>query len=931
MVCHRLVLLVALAAVLSTASAAQVIDDFENGDISAWNVVAPHYTSLSIVSPGAGGSTKALAIQEVPGELGAHSSNALVHRKFETPQDWSGYVTLELDAAIDSGEWNGYSIRLYNNGQSVLLRGLHVDEPVSGFNTFRFDISSVERDQIDDLIIYVNRTSQNAGQILTVDNIRLSTTPVLTDDVRVIENYSSGSTTYWTGPIAPSYGTQITIASENSPSDSSSPAQCLNAQLAGTGASSTSALFRWRPAQTMDWYDYVTLEFDARITGDTRTDGFSLRIYNTSTTVKLKKIIPGVNDWVTCQIDISEMERDQVKELCFYMNRTDFDSSRILAIDNIRLTKAVMPALPDVVWLDDFETNGNDTLADWDHVYNVSKTLCTTDCISAPNSMDIQLTGTSTSAYIRRSWIASGGPTQDWEDYKYLVFDAKVVDPDPAKPDYPIGFSANVVSGPSSSLMFFCPAVYDTWVTVAVDLSQIECDQVSWLRIYMNRSGRNSTGEILRIDNLRLTNEPQDTFDMYSSNIDDFEDGAIPDWFYSHCVTRGIVNEPGRGNVLRIANGGMKSDNSEWSNTEPYAYTRKLLHGKWEGYKTLTFDARVANSTTDQGYYIRLRSFDSGVPYGKMHSFHPTDQWKTFRIDISNDTYLQYNSTTKLYETKPVRTEVIALLIYPNYFDAYGKSQNGNQELFIDNIRLTNDPPDNLVPVNAAIGDVKNLPDGTYVSFADKIVTQHFYQRMPDPLSSNKIRDIVFIEEPDRSSGIGVMLGLHVNGDGSYYMPGTLVTVTGYLMSGYGQRFIYAKSIEQLGAADVPKPLGMNNKAVGGRASGVIAGPSDGAGLDNTGLRVIIAGKITANGIDPMSGLNVIYVDDGSGVQAEPGKTGVKVYTSLFNQPTDIGKYVTALGLVVTEIDPATYRAYRTIWTEFDYWTYEETVWEITP
>ncbi|HOP80135.1 MAG TPA: hypothetical protein PLZ21_06160, partial [Armatimonadota bacterium] len=59
--------------------------------------------------------------------------------------------------------------------------------------------------------------------------------------------------------------------------------------------------------------------------------------------------------------------------------------------------------------------------------------------------------------------------------------------------------------------------------------------------------------------------------------------------------------------------------------------------------------------------------------------------------------------------------------------------------------------------------------------------------------------------------------------------------------------------------------------------------------------------------------------------------TGVKVYTSLFNQPTDIGKYVTALGLVVTEIDPATYRAYRTIWTEFDYWTYEETVWEITP
>ncbi|MGQ9783837.1 MAG: hypothetical protein ACUVRS_07650 [Armatimonadota bacterium] len=65
---------------------------------------------------------------------------------FTTPSDWGGYTTLEFDAKISAGEWNGYSICIYNDNRSVLL-------------------------------------------LLTIDNIRLSNVPVTTEPVRVLEDF----------------------------------------------------------------------------------------------------------------------------------------------------------------------------------------------------------------------------------------------------------------------------------------------------------------------------------------------------------------------------------------------------------------------------------------------------------------------------------------------------------------------------------------------------------------------------------------------------------------------------------------------------------------------------------------------------------------------------------------------------------------------
>ncbi|MEJ5299189.1 MAG: hypothetical protein WHZ52_14260, partial [Armatimonadota bacterium] len=528
----RALAVMAALGLAATAAGAVTVEDFESGDLSAWYIKAPHYTTLSLVSPGSGGSVNALSIQETPGPLGGRSSSALARRVFQNPANWSGYTTLELDARISAGEWNGYSLRLYNDGRSVLLRGIHSDSSVTGFRTLRFDISGVQRDKITELLFYVNRTAQNAGQALIIDNIRLSTVPVTVDPERTLENFSSGDISRWT-PGGTTPFVNLSLVSGNSPGDFSSPAQALSSVLNST---SQSALFRWRPAKTMDWYDYTTLEFDVRLPVGTVTDGFSVRLYNAGADVRLKKFVPQ-SGYVTCQVDISKMERDQVNEVLFYVNRTGaYDPAskpQTLHLDNLRLTRNPVPPTPDVLMLDDFESGD---FFNWDWIFRVYLAMQTGDFVSAPYSLDIKLTGpSSSSAYTRRSWILGGSPTQDWEDYSSLVFEAKVLKGLPG-PNYPVGFSVNPVSGPASSQLWFYPSGYDQWETIALDISNIDVDQVSWLRFYVNRCLRDDfnvvtgDGQILRLDNLRLSKEPAPPVVIDSPDADDFEDGDIQDW-----------------------------------------------------------------------------------------------------------------------------------------------------------------------------------------------------------------------------------------------------------------------------------------------------------------------------------------------------------------------------------------------------------------
>ncbi len=897
-----------------------MIDDFESGDLTAWFIEAPYYTTLSLSSPGAGGSVHALSIQETAGSQGAHSANALAHRVFTVPADWSAYTTLQFDAKISGGEWNGYSIRVYNDNRSVLLREIHSDSSISGFRNISFDISGIQRDRITEIVIYVNKTRQDAGQILTIDNIRLSNEPVTTEPVRVLTDFSSGDLTRWSAPVSPPYQTTITTTTDDSPNDGSTPAMALSVKLSGT---SNNALVRWRPVQTMDWYDYKTLEFDVKLAVGTTTDGFSIRLYNAGTSVRLKKFVPG-SSYVTCQVDISAMERDQVNEILFYVNRIGaYDPSTKpmrLYIDYIRLTKTALPPSPDVVWLDTFDTGTYSPW--WDWMYNTSLSINWLDFISAPASLDIKLTGTSLSAYTRRSWIVGGGQTQDWEDYNSLIFEAKVLKGNPAKPNYPIGFSANVVSGPAGGNIWFYPSAYDNWETIAVDLTPYDVDQVSWLRFYVNRCGRNdydpatAAGQILRIDNLRLSKEPAPPTVVDNPNVDDFEDGNIDDWYYrstheypsgSGVYMEGVATElttdaAGGAYALKITCLTPPGSSS--------AYARKTLHADWSKYKTLVFDAKVEDSSTSYGFGVRIRSFNG---YAQTHEFCPTDQWQTFKIDISQDKV----------GTADARAEVIGLLFYVNGPGMYGVPQSGSQKLYIDNIRLTTET---LQTSFSTIGEAKEVEDGRAVTLSGKVCTGYFPNAFPDKNDPSTLRPVFFLEEPDRSAAIPVVISKGLSSP-TDVPEGSKVNVTGIITSGYGTRYLYATAITIIeSGVDIPKPIGLTHKACGGGRRGLDDGVAGFCGRETNGMYGTVCGRVLAVGSD-IYGNAWMYIDDGSRVEADNGAIGLKVYDywyGYYANEANVGKFVVVTGFVMTgaEIDPYTQkptgRAVRVFWPKME-------------
>ncbi len=915
----------ACVGVLASLASAQTIDDFESGDLSAWNVKAPYYTALSISSPGASGSTRALAITEIPGGQGAHSLNALAHRAFETPQDWTSAQTLEMDADISGGEWNGYSIRLYNDNGSVLLRGIHSDSSVSGFRTIQFNLASVPRDQVTEIIFYVNKTGQSAGQTLSLDNIRLSGTPASIPATRILENFSAGAANWTSGGI-PAFVTLSSIA-DNSPSDSSSPAAALQSVLA---AKSSSALFRWDPPQTMDWYDYKTLEFDVKLPTGTTTDGFSVKLYNASTGVRLKKFIPQTG-YVTCQIDVSSVERDQINEVLFYVNRMSaYDPTAVpakpqtLVVDNIRLTNNAVPASPNVIFLHDMD---NGDLSPWDRVFNTAISLGT-DAVSAPYSLESMLTGTSLSAYVREDFLYNNAPSMDWEDYNSLIFDAKVVKGDPDAPNYPVGFSATVVnggvlvpngpgtSGPGGGPLWFYPSGYDQWETMSLDISKMDVDQVSWIWWYQNRSARNDysvttgQGQVLKLDNIRVSKEPAPPLVTNDPNVDDFEDGQIPDWYYTSMHTDGQTGEVRRGVTTELTTDAASGHYAltMTCNTPPgssSAYGRKTMQANWSSYKTLIFDAKVAASNTSEGFSVTLRSFTN---YAPKHEFRPTNQWQTFQIDISNDKA----------GTTDARAEVIGLLFYVNGPDSYGISQNGAQKLYLDNIRLSTQAMQTNFDT---IGEAKAVADGQVVNLSGKVSSGSFSSIFPDKAAASNLRPVFFLIEPDRSSALPVVIGTAA-GLPSDVPEGNIVDVSGVLSTSFGVRYLYATAITIKGSgAAIPDPLGMVNKAVGSGPVALDQGVPDFFGLETQGHLVEVTGKVLSVGSDGVSKY-WMYIDDGSGVTADNGGVGVKVYDWSGTKATqaNVGRFATVTGFVMNdpEIDPQTSKptgkAIRAIW-----------------
>jgi len=138
----------------------------------------------------------------------------------------------------------------------------------------------------------------------------------------------------------------------------------------------------------------------------------------------------------------------------------------------------------------------------------------------------------------------------------------------------------------------------------------------------------------------------------------------------------------------------------------------------------------------------------------------------------------------------------------------------------------------------SSIGLAKAESNTTMIALSDKPVTA-------------KLSDCSYIEETDRISGIKVMT--------TAYDEGALVDVAGYLSLANGERRITPFFISAPDSGSVPRPLGLQNRALGGGAfNAYTPGITGGKGINTIGLLVIVWGKVT----DVQTGYFIL--DDGS-------------------------------------------------------------------
>lgn len=178
--------------------------------------------------------------------------------------------------------------------------------------------------------------------------------------------------------------------------------------------------------------------------------------------------------------------------------------------------------------------------------------------------------------------------------------------------------------------------------------------------------------------------------------------------------------------------------------------------------------------------------------------------------------------------------------------------------------------------------------NGNYVGEGDIILFRHLSEYHVDDLYMLDTSVSVTSVAAAKSQNVGVSInvsgtGIHVTGayDGYFYMEdddraagikvvsttpvavGNGVAIKGTIKSANGEKYIEATSVTPDSATVKIPPLAMTNKAHG-----------TGGKLPNIGLLCRIWGKVTY--VSPL--WDFFYVDDGSGVSYESGKTGIKVY-----------------------------------------------------
>lgn len=176
--------------------------------------------------------------------------------------------------------------------------------------------------------------------------------------------------------------------------------------------------------------------------------------------------------------------------------------------------------------------------------------------------------------------------------------------------------------------------------------------------------------------------------------------------------------------------------------------------------------------------------------------------------------------------------------------------------------------PFNYLPPTESIGKAKAFTDGTTVTLAGKVVSANFGA-------------CFYIEEIDRSSGIRV--------ESTVTGVSSLVNVVGTLSTVNGERRLISATTEIAGTGEVPGAIALTNRAVGGAPLNTYTpGIYGGTGLNNIGLLITVAGRVTA--IEP----GLCYISDGSTTG------GIAVDTSNLTLQIDSSKYMVITGISST-------------------------------
>ncbi len=148
--------------------------------------------------------------------------------------------------------------------------------------------------------------------------------------------------------------------------------------------------------------------------------------------------------------------------------------------------------------------------------------------------------------------------------------------------------------------------------------------------------------------------------------------------------------------------------------------------------------------------------------------------------------------------------------------------------------------------------ETKLAADNTKIALVGSVVSASF-------------TDYFYIEAQDRSCGIRVEKSSHGRS------PGQGVDVSGIVKTNSdGERYIEASTLSPAGGGTI-RALEMVGRSIGGGAGGGQPGVIGGIGLNNIGLLISTAGKVTH------SESGFFYVDDGSGRLDNSGFAGVKV------------------------------------------------------